>query len=95
MTVRFTDHAERELEEIGDFIARDDPWAAGGFVAELRAKCLDLGDFPRRFPIVRQAWGTGIRRRIHKRYVILYRIDDDAVVILHIVHSARDYGDLL
>lgn len=40
MIVRITAEAERDLESIGDFTARDNPERAMSFLQELRAKCL-------------------------------------------------------
>ena len=95
MLVRLSSSAEDDLENIGDYIAREDPRSAVEHVRVLKAKCMDLAYFPRRFALVAGQEPEGVRRRVHGNYVILYRIDDAAVVILHIVHGARDYGRLL
>lgn len=50
MIVHLTAEAERDLEAIGDYIARDNPGRALGFVRELRGKCLGLADMAERFP---------------------------------------------
>ncbi len=52
MMVAITAEAERDLEEIGDRIAQDNPQRALTFVRELRTACLALADFPERFPLV-------------------------------------------
>jgi len=39
MQLLFTPMAAFDLEEIGDYIAKDNPVRAGSFVAELRAQC--------------------------------------------------------
>ena len=44
--LRFTDHAERDLVEIGNFIARDNPEAAARFVAQLEEHCSLLAAHP-------------------------------------------------
>ena len=44
MIVHLTAEAVRDLEAIGDFIARDNPERAVSFIGELRAKCLALAD---------------------------------------------------
>jgi plasmid stabilization system protein ParE len=38
---------------------------------------------------------SGVRRRVHGNDMILYRVEAERVLILHIVHGARDYGRLL
>ncbi|WP_258889806.1 type II toxin-antitoxin system RelE/ParE family toxin [Sphingomonas sp. SUN019] len=37
----------------------------------------------------------GIRRCLHGKYLIFYRIEDDAVAILHVLHGSRDYTAIL
>jgi toxin ParE1/3/4 len=50
--VVFTLRAERDLEEIADFIAQDSPRRAQSFIDELRDRALGLADAPRAFPLV-------------------------------------------
>lgn len=52
MIVHLSAEAEYDLEAIGDYIARDNPARALSFLEELRSKCLDLVDMPKRFPLV-------------------------------------------
>ena len=95
MIVRFTGEAERDLEEIGDHIAIDDPYVALRFVGALRDRCMALGDFPNRFPMVERYATAGLRRCRHGNYLIFYRVEADAVVIIHVLHGARDYPEIL
>jgi plasmid stabilization system protein ParE len=95
MIVRLTREAQEDLEAIGDRIARDDPGRAASFVAELRGHCEGLYPFPERFPLVPRYQPQGIRRRVHGKYLIFYRIEGEEVVVLHILHGAMDYESLL
>ena len=95
MIVRLTREAEDDLEAIGDRIARDDPKRAASFAAELRGDCEGLYPFPERFPLVPRYQAQGIRRRVHGRYLIFYRIKGEEVVVLHILPGAMDYESLL
>ena len=95
MIVRLAAAVERDLEAIGDYIARDDPARALRFVLELRDLCLGLGEFPHRFPVVPRYESLGIRRRVHGRYAIFYVVGTDAVTVLHVLHGARDHEALL
>ena len=52
MIVRLTAEAENDLEQIGDYIAQDNPKRALSFVRTLRDKCLGLADAPYGFPLV-------------------------------------------
>lgn len=95
MIVRLSAEAELDLEAIGDFIARDDPSRALSFLHELREKCLGLAEMPQRFPLVPRYEATGVRRRAHGDYLIFYRIYEQSVVILHVLHGARNYSTIL
>nr|VFK54596.1 MAG: Plasmid stabilization system protein ParE [Candidatus Kentron sp. TUN]VFK57799.1 MAG: Plasmid stabilization system protein ParE [Candidatus Kentron sp. TUN]VFK62313.1 MAG: Plasmid stabilization system protein ParE [Candidatus Kentron sp. TUN] len=48
--VVFSIRAERDLEDIGDYIARDNPRRALSFVREMRKRCRDMSDFPENNP---------------------------------------------
>ncbi|PSJ58297.1 type II toxin-antitoxin system RelE/ParE family toxin [Pseudaminobacter soli (ex Li et al. 2025)] len=95
MRVIFTDAAEMELEAIGDYVALESPARALGLVRELRERCLGLSDMPKRFPLLQRYRTSGIRRRVHGNYLIFYRVENDAVQIIHILHGAMDYDGLL
>lgn len=95
MIVALTAEAERDLEDIGDHIARDNPQAAVSFVRELRAKCLDLATFPRRFAVVPRYEEHGLRHRAHGDFLIFYRVEAERVVVIHVLHGAMDYGAIL
>ena len=95
MIVRLTDEAERDLEAIGDYVAKDNPERSASFVGELRAKRLDLAHFPNRFPPVPRYETQGVRHRVHGNYLIFYRAGAEEVVVLHVLHGAMDYAPLL
>lgn len=95
MKVVLTEAALADLKAIGDHIASDNPRRARTFVAELIAKARDLGESPTRFPAVPRYEGSGVRRRVYGAYLIFFRIDPDAVVVLHVLHGAYDYEPLL
>lgn len=95
MIVRLTAAAERDLEAIADHIAADNPARAVSFVAELREKCVGLGEIPARFPLVPRYARLGVRKRVHRSYLIFYSAEATAVTVLHILHGARDYEAIL
>ena len=95
MKVVISVEAEADMEAIGDYIARHSPSAAQSLIGELRTRCLDLGLQPRRFPLVPRYERHGVRRRVHSNYLIFYRIDEQKIVVLHILHGATDYAAML
>ena len=87
MNVVLSDEAEADLEQIGDYIARDNPARAGTFLDELEESCRELGHMPLAYPLLPRYERFGIRRRVHGNYLIFYRVERDAV-ICH-AHPAR------
>jgi toxin ParE1/3/4 len=93
--VVFTDPAEGDLEAIGDWIAKENPLRAATFVRELRDACLEIGARPMAYQFVEHRRNDGIRRKVYGNYLIFYRVMREAVEILHVLHGARDYAQIL
>jgi plasmid stabilization system protein ParE len=95
MKVDITSAAEADLEQIADYIARDNPVRALSFVRELYERCLDIAEMPAAWPIVPHYEHHGIRRRVHGRYLIFYRVSADCITILHVLNGAMDVEAIL
>ncbi len=97
MRVIYTVQSRHDLGELGDWIARDNPRRALSFVRQLRVRCRGLASYPARFPVIAERHDAQVRRCVHGDYVILFHIavKPEAVVILGVVHGARDYNKLL
>jgi plasmid stabilization system protein ParE len=95
MHVRLSHAAERELEEIGNFIANDNPLRAASFVQELVERCYGLADHSKRYSVVTTWHGLEIRRCPYRHYLIFYVLDERGLEIAHIIHGSRDYLTLL
>jgi toxin ParE1/3/4 len=91
----FTDEAEADLEAIGDHIALDSPLRAVTFIGELRQSCATLIEMPERHSLLHRHRATGIRRRVHGTCLIFYRVNADAVEILHILYGTMNYEAIL
>lgn len=87
--VVFTAQAEIDLEEIGDYIAADDPSRAVSFVRGIREHCAKIAISPLAY-VARPELGEGIRSCAHGRYLILFQPSDKDVLIVRILHGARD-----
>ncbi len=94
MRLSFSPAAAQDLEEIGDYIARDNPQRALSFLAELEAHCLRIAEMPTAFP-VRNDITPGLQMAVHGNYLILFHAEKDSVRIERIVHGARQLKDLL
>jgi addiction module RelE/StbE family toxin len=95
MRVVLTETAQADLASIADYIARDNPANALRFIERLRTRCLELADLSLAFPLIPRHRARGIRRRPVGDYLIFYRVERRRVEVLHIVHGARDYDDIL
>ena len=90
MKVALARQARDDLRDIADFIAADAPRRALSFVRELRESARAIGGAPHAYPIDPRYETLAVRRRVHGAYLILYRISEDRVDILRIVHGARE-----
>lgn len=85
--------ASDDLEEIGDYIARDNSARAISFVAEIEARCRKLLATPEAFP-VRDDLLPGARMMTYGRYLIFFRVLDDTVRVERVIHGARQLRNL-
>lgn len=89
MRLVFSPLAERDLETIADYIGADNPTRALSFIRELRTLCGQLAQHPLAYRL-RPELGEGIRSCAYGRYMIFFEIAADGVVIVRILHGARD-----
>jgi toxin ParE1/3/4 len=87
--LRFTESAERDLVEIGNFLARDNPTNAARFVERVEEHCQLLAAHPL-IGRARDELVPGLRSLPSGRYVIFYRALDDGAEIVRVLHGARD-----
>lgn len=95
MRVSLTRRAEADLDGIAAYIARDNPRRAATFVEELYEKCVTLADMPDAFPLIPRYEALGVRRRVHRDYLILFTVKGETISVLRVLHGARDYLPLV
>ena len=89
MKLALSPRAALDLEEIGDYIARDNPSRAISFVRELKRECHRIAKRPGAFP-VRDDLAAGIRMGVHGKYLIFFRVIDKTVRVERVIHGARN-----
>lgn len=94
MKVALSPAAESDLEEIGDYIARDNPHRAISFIREIRERCLAIAAAPNAAPL-REKILSGVRMAPHGDYLIFYRTLNGEIRIERILHGARDIQHLI
>ena len=95
MNVVITDAAYADMEAIGAFIRPHNPQRAVSFVDELFARCKELGDMPKAYPLVPRYERFGIRRRVYGDYLIFYRVGKETIDVIHVIQGAQDYEPML
>lgn len=93
--ITLTEHAAQDLEDIYEYIARDNIAAADNHRARLRQRWEALIEQPR---MGRQhdELRTGYRSVTEGDYVILYRlVSESELEIVRVVHGKRDLGKAL
>jgi len=89
MRIRWTPTAAADLQGIYDYLKEYEPHLAGPTVIEIRKSVHSLKKFPLRG---RKGREEGTHEFLHRRlpHIIAYRVQKDAVQILHIWHPSQD-----
>ena len=88
--VRWSLTAGNDLQDIEDFIARDSVLHAITFVDRIVESAETLLKTPQIGRIVPEFTRPDLREVIFRAYRIVYFVQDNAVVILRVVHGSRD-----
>jgi toxin ParE1/3/4 len=93
MSVQFSIEASRDLEEVKNYISRDNPDAAVRLILLIREKCTLLAQQPGigrdRSDIL-----SGLRGFPVGNYVIFYQPTNDGIAVVRVLHGARDIPEL-
>jgi len=94
MRITWSEVSVENLSAIHDFISLDSPGRADRFLPRLIAAAEPLEAFPQMGRLVPE--GDGRQREIlFEPYRLIYRVDEDEVFIVAVVHQARDLASLL
>lgn len=88
MVVRWLDEALDDLDALADFIASDNPAAAGLILARIIRAADDLAAFPRRGRLGRRR-GTRELVITGTPWLIACRITPDAIEMLRVLHGRQ------
>jgi toxin ParE1/3/4 len=95
MKLVITDEARDDLDRIAEWIARDNPRRALTFINEIEEQCRRIPAMPVAYPLLPGRKRSGLRRVVHGNYLIFYRVESRQMVIIHLLHGARDYEAIL
>lgn len=80
------------LDEIITYIAEDSPSAAGHVLAATLEAAASLATLSERGRIVPELNDRSVREIFVFRYRLMYRVEEQRVVVLTFVHGARDFA---
>jgi toxin ParE1/3/4 len=89
MRIRWTPSAADDLERIYNYLAKHEPQWASSTVIAIRDALRTLKQFPNQG---RKGREHGTRELLHSRlpFLIVYRVKEDAIEVLHIWHTSQD-----
>ncbi|HUW24897.1 MAG TPA: type II toxin-antitoxin system RelE/ParE family toxin [Gallionella sp.] len=94
MRVRYTPNARDCIAEIHEYIARKNPQAARRVVTHIRNQTLTLTEQPNTGRPGRCEW-TRELIITHCPYIVAYRIENDELHILAVIHTSRQWPELV
>jgi plasmid stabilization system protein ParE len=97
MRIVWSSLAVRKVLDEARYIARDRPNAAERWADSIFEAALPLAQHPHQGRTVPELARVEIRELIHRGYRIIYRLDQEAVLILTVRHSRRllDLSELI
>lgn len=89
--VEITSVAETDVEEIWEYIAKENIDAAASLVLHLEEQIKRLEIFPLRCPSIPEndLLGTDYHHFLYQNYRIIFKITDSRVIIMRVLHNAR------
>jgi plasmid stabilization system protein ParE len=89
MRVHWTDNAIVHLQDIYDYISRDSHFYAERMIDRLTGRSLQIASFPFSGRMVLEYLSEDIREVIEGPYRLIYRIRQDQIDVLAVVHGSR------
>jgi plasmid stabilization system protein ParE len=90
--VAWTDEAHLALDEILDYIAQESPQNACTLLERAIKASAELGTMAERGRVVPEQDDPDTREIFVGRYRLLYEVRPSEVVIIGLLHGARDFG---
>ncbi len=92
--VKWSAEALSDLEGIAEYISKDSLFYASAFVQEALGVSATLSTFYERGRVVPELGHPDIRELFVKEYRLIYHISEIRIVILALIHGARDLKKL-
>jgi plasmid stabilization system protein ParE len=92
--VIWTNEVYEDIESTAEYISKDSPFYASAFVEEVLLAGKSLNQFPERGRQVPEMNDDNIREIFVKKYRLIYKIKKNQIIILALIHGARDLAAL-
>jgi len=95
--IQYLEIAKNDLDLIFEYILNDNPSSAIEILNEIDDNVSKLAVFPKlgKLPKDDKLKATGYRILVINNYLVFYVITEDFVEIHRVLHSSRDYNNLL
>lgn len=93
--VVWSPEAIEDVEAIAAYIERDSAWYAAAVVSKIVEAADSTVEFPEMGRVVPEIGDAAIRERFVYSYRVIYRIGDDRILIVAIIHGSRLLDPLL
>jgi toxin ParE1/3/4 len=90
--VKWTEAALDDLDNIAAYIARDSRFYASVIVREIRDAARSISFMPLRGRMVPELGDERVREILVRQYRLVYRLAEDGIFLVGIIHGARDLG---
>jgi len=91
MNYRISHKANIDIEGICDYIAEDNPEAAGRLDEKIHRAIERLAEFPGMGHMRADVEDKRYRFWVVGKYVIAYRVEQDELLVIRVLHGARDF----
>ncbi len=93
MKVIWSPLALERIREQSQYIARDDPTAARGWIGEVFASVEQLKEFPRSGRVVPELRNPDTRELLVRGHRVIYRLHDETISVLTIRHARQHLSE--
>ncbi|EGW39310.1 type II toxin-antitoxin system RelE/ParE family toxin [Desulfosporosinus sp. OT] len=94
MRIEWSEPAVLDLEGIKEFIERDSEYYAIEFTGRIIEMVEKLSDFPNLGRKVPEVEDEKIREIVFHNYRLIYKLSDESILVLAIIHAARDLNNM-
>ena len=94
LALRWTEHAVGQLAALAEYISLDSPLYAEQVVDRIVARLEQARHYPRSGRVVPEFLRDDLRELVEPPYRLLYRIREDAVEVLAVVHGRYGIREL-